>query len=119
MLIQCNPTKQRLIQRHVWEEYKEQVARNRQSAIGKMKYKWRCQTIERSFTDAKVLHGLLHCRFRGKAKTQEQVLMTAIAQNIKKIARHLTKQSGQIKNQLIANYKYKFRISLFPSISTM
>jgi transposase len=83
----------RTIQRHVWESYKEQVVRNYQSENGKQVYLFRCQTIERSFADAKRLHGLRRCRFRGKEKTQEQALMTAVAQNLKKIARHLAKLS--------------------------
>jgi transposase len=102
---QCsaNASKQRTIQRHVWETYKEKVGQNRQSEVGKVVYPLRSQTIERSFADAKELHGLRRCRFRGREKTQEQVLMTAVAQNLKKIARHLAKQSqgGNLPNLLI------------------
>ncbi|MDQ6420116.1 transposase, partial [Paenibacillus sp. LHD-117] len=66
----------------------------RESDTGKAIYKFRSQTIERSFADAKVLHGLRYCRFRGRDKVQMQVLMTATAQNIKKIATHLAKLAG-------------------------
>lgn len=83
--------KQRTIQRHVWEDFKEQVTQNRRSEIGAAIYTHRSQTIERSFADAKELHGLRRSRLRGREKVQEQVLMTAIAQNIKKMARHLAK----------------------------
>lgn len=94
LLEQCTATKhQRKIQRHVWEDYKEQVAQNKQSENGIAVYKLRSQTIERSFADAKELHGLRRSRLRGKEKVQEQVLMTALAQNIKKIVRHLAKLS--------------------------
>ncbi|QDM47189.1 hypothetical protein FLT43_07955 [Paenibacillus thiaminolyticus] len=41
--------------------------------------------MERSFADAKRLHWLRYCRFRGKKKLQ-QALMTAICQNVMKIA---------------------------------
>lgn len=96
LLDQCttNKTKQRTIQRHIWEDYKEQVCKNSQSETGKIIYALRSQTIERSFADAKVLHGLRYCRFRGREKVQQQVLMTATAQNIKKIALHLAKKAG-------------------------
>ncbi|NMD72747.1 transposase, partial [Bacillus sp. DNRA2] len=96
-LKQCTSSanKQRIIQRHIWETHKERVVQNRQSKIGNAIYQLRCQTIERSFADAKTLHGLRRCRFRGKEKTQEQALMTAVAQNLKKIARRLAKQSQQ------------------------
>lgn len=89
-----NKSNQRTIQRHVWEEDKERVTANRESDTGKAIYKFRSQTIERSFADAKVLHGLRYCRFRGRDKVQMQVLMTATAQNIKKIAMHLARQAG-------------------------
>jgi len=96
MLNKCttNKNNQRTVQRHIWEEDKERVARNRESENGKAVYLYRSQTIERSFADAKVLHGLRYCRFRGREKTQEQVLMTAATQNIKKIAIHLARKAG-------------------------
>ncbi|GLI04856.1 hypothetical protein YDYSG_08860 [Paenibacillus tyrfis] len=50
--------------------------------------------IERSFVDTKGLHGLRYCRFRGKKKVLEQAIMTAICQNVKKIANHLAKLAG-------------------------
>jgi hypothetical protein len=54
----------------------------------------RHQTIERSFADAKQLHGLRYCRFRGREHVQEQVLLTAACQNMKKIATILAKRAG-------------------------
>lgn len=96
LLEQCtrSKNKQRVITRHVWEESKEWVRLNRLSKSGKYLYRLRCQTIERSFADAKELHGLRYCRFRGREKVQEQALMTAIAQNMKKIANHLARKAG-------------------------
>lgn len=84
-----NQGSQRGIQRHLWEDARERVIQQGQSETGKQLYAMRKITIERSFADAKVLHGLRYCRFRGKENVQEQVLMTAAAQNIKKIALHL------------------------------
>jgi len=93
LLEQCthSQNKQKVITRHVWEGSKEWVRLNRLSKSGKYLYRLRYQTIERSFADAKELHGLRYCRFRGKEKVQEQALMTATVQNIKKIALHLAK----------------------------
>ncbi|WP_274655633.1 IS1182 family transposase [Paenibacillus humicola] len=95
LLASCtrSKNKQKVITRHVWEDSKEWVRFNRLSRSGKYLYRLRYQTIERSFADAKELHGLRYCRFRGKAKVQEQALMTATAQNIKKIALHLAKKA--------------------------
>ena len=84
----------RKIQRHVWEDHKEKVIANSYSPEGQAIYKIRKETIERSFADAKELHGLRRTRFRGREHVQNQAYMTAIAQNIKKIARHLQKGVG-------------------------
>lgn len=93
LLDSCTSSKnrKRKIQRHVWEGFKERVEANYRSSSGQILYKLRCKTVERSFADAKVLHGLRISRLRGREKVQEQALMTAIVQNIKKIARHLAK----------------------------
>ncbi len=94
LLVQCTRSKkkQKVITRHVWEKHKEQIRENRLSKSGKMLYKKRSQSIERSFADAKELHGLRYCRMRGLRNVQEQALMTAACQNLKKIANHLAKQ---------------------------
>ena len=49
-------------------------------------YARRKETVERSFADAKQLHGHRYARMRGIAKVAEQCLMAATAQNIKKMA---------------------------------
>jgi len=74
-----------------WCYKKAKVRENRLSKSGKMLYKKRKETIERSFADAKELHGFRYCRLRGLKKVTEQALMTAASQNIKKIANHLAK----------------------------
>lgn len=93
LLSQCTSSKnhKKVITRHVWEESKEKVRENRLSPEGKLLYKKRKETVERSFADAKELHGLRYCRLRSLKGANEQALMTAIAQNIKKIANHLTR----------------------------
>jgi transposase len=93
LLSECTKSQnhQKVITRHVWEDFKEQIRDNRLSKSGKMLYKKRKETIERSFADGKELHGLRYCRLRGRENVQEQALMTATAQNIKKIANHLAK----------------------------
>lgn len=95
LLEQCTRSrnKQKVITRHVWEDSKEWVRLNRLSRSGKYLYRLRYQTVERSFADAKELHGLRYCRLRGRENVQEQALLTATAQNIKKIALHLAKKA--------------------------
>ncbi|MBU8651887.1 transposase, partial [Bacillus altitudinis] len=92
-LERCTRSKnhQKVISRHIWEEYKEKIRQNRLSVSGKELYKKRKEKIERSFADSKQLHGLRYCRLRGKQNVSEQVLLTAACQNMKKIATHLAK----------------------------
>lgn len=92
-LQQCTRSKnhKKVVTRHVWEESKELVRTNRLSTTGKLLYKKRKETVERSFADSKELHGLRYCRLRGREHVQEQALMKAATQNIKKIANHLAK----------------------------
>ncbi|PGS46774.1 transposase, partial [Bacillus sp. AFS041924] len=93
MLEQCTKSKnhQKVVTRHVWEEHKEKVRLNRISKSGKLLYKYRKEKVERSFADSKELHGLRYCRLRGLKGAIEQALLTAVVQNIKKIAMHLAR----------------------------
>lgn len=93
---ECTRSKssRKVVTRHVWEGSREWVRENRLSPAGKELYKMRQETIERSFADAKQLHGLRYCRFRGRENVQEQVLMTAACQNMKKIATMLARLAG-------------------------
>ena len=94
-LSKCTHSKGHLkvVTRHIWEDSKDKVRSNNLTKAGKMLYKKRKETIERSFADAKQLHGYRHARFRGERLVQEQALMTATCQNMKKIANHLAKLS--------------------------
>lgn len=79
-----NATK--VVTRHVWESSRERMDQHRLNRVGKRIYKRRKETVERSFADAKQLHGHRYARFRGLSKVQQQCLLAATAQNIKKIA---------------------------------
>src|SRR5690606_15631752 len=72
--------------RHVWEDAKERVDARRLTPAGKKIYARRKETVERSFADAKQLHGHRYARMRGLKKVMEQCLLAATAQNMKKIA---------------------------------
>jgi transposase len=79
-----NATK--VVTRHVWESSRERMDQHRLSRVGKRIYKRRKETVERSFADAKQLHGHRYARMRGLVRVQQQCLLAATAQNIKKIA---------------------------------
>lgn len=85
---ECLTSKQtvKTIMRHIWEGFKDRAREFTRTEFGKDIYARRKETIERSFADAKELHGLRYARLRGIPKVLEQCLMTAAAQNMKKIA---------------------------------
>ena len=57
------------------------------TSSGKRIYAWRKETIERSFAEAKELHGLRYARMLGRRNMYEQSFLTAAVQNMKRIAR--------------------------------
>ncbi len=88
---QCTQSRNqtKVVVRHVWEAAKERIDAHRLTPIGKTIYARRKETVERSFADAKQLHGHRYARFRGLSKVQAQCLLAAACQNMKKIARLL------------------------------
>ena len=88
LLASCtaNAKAERTITRHVWAEARERSDAYRLTPWGKAIYKRRKETVERSFADAKQLHGHRYARFRGLVAVACQCLLAAAAQNIKKIA---------------------------------
>lgn len=76
----------RLVTRHVWQELLDSADEYTKTPEGRLLYKWRKETIERSFADAKQLHGLRFARGRGLPSLREQSFLSAAAQNIKKMA---------------------------------
>lgn len=87
-LRKCTTSKNCLkkVSRHIWESDKEQLKVNKKTESGIALYNRRKETIERSFADAKELHGYRYARFRGVNKVTDQCLLTAACQNMKKIA---------------------------------
>lgn len=86
-LMHCTQSRnrQRVITRHVWGDDHDRINSNRYTERGRYIKRRRSETVERSFADAKKLHGYRYARFRGKSKVEEQCLMTALVQNIKKM----------------------------------
>lgn len=88
LLASCtsNAKHQKTVTRHVWQDSRERTDAHRLTDWGKRVYKRRKETVERSFADAKQLHGHRYARFRGLTAVKTQCLLAAAAQNIKKIA---------------------------------
>lgn len=113
---QCLSSKQKAksLQRHIWEDYKDEAYNFTHTAEGKAIYARRKETIERSFADSKELHGLRYCRMRGLAKVEEQCLLTAAVQNMKKITLHLSRVFCRVISDLILERLYSCFYRLFP-----
>lgn len=88
LLASCtsNAKHQKTVTRHVWQDARDRTDSYRLTDWGKKIYKRRQETVERSFADAKQLHGHRYARFRGLPAVRAQCLLAAAAQNIKKIA---------------------------------
>lgn len=98
--------KTKVVTRHVWEKAKETVDARRLSQWGKKIYARRKETVERSFADAKQLHGHRYARMRGLPKVLEQCLLAACAQNMKKIALLLARLLQRFKGAVSTNKQH-------------
>jgi hypothetical protein len=87
--------KQKVIQRHVWQDDKDLVYLHNKTERGQALLQRRRETVERSFADGKELHGLRYARFRGRKKVERQCLLSATAQNLKKLAILLSRQTSR------------------------
>lgn len=85
---QCTKSRShtKVVTRHVWADSVERIDAHRLTPEGKRYYARRKETVERSFADAKQLHGHRYARFRGLSRVQAQCLLAAACQNMKKIA---------------------------------
>ena len=79
----------RMVERHVWQDALDDVIAFTRSGIGSRIYSWRKETIERSFAEAKVNHGLRYARMLGIKNMREQCFLTAAVQNIKRLVASL------------------------------
>jgi len=109
--MQCTRSRNavKIVTRHVWQRSKEGIDAHRLEPRGQRIYKRRKETVERSFADAKQLHGHRYARMRGLVKVQEQSLLAAWAQNIKKIALLLSPTKPEIppltRSMLLSLYR--------------
>ena len=74
----------KVILRHIWEEYRENVDERRYTKKWKEIYPERKETIERVFADCKENFGLRFTRLKGLKKNQQQGLMIFACHNLKK-----------------------------------
>jgi transposase len=93
-LSQCTGSRdhQKLITRHVWENYMEQCENIRHTIGMSELYKLRKETIERLFGTAKENHGFRYTQMYGRARMEMKVGLTYACMNLKKLARMLQRK---------------------------
>ena len=106
----CFSKKQKVITHHIWEKYKDIARKNKLTVTGKKLYKVRCSTIERSFADAKELHGYRYARFRGEVCPNAGLPHRNLLKR-EKIALHLTKK-GLVEGYFLKPYYFMLFYSL-------
>ena len=97
-LNQCTQSQkhQKVIMRHIWEEYREEADEIRHTPKWKEIYPQRKETIERVYADCKEKHGLRFTRVKGLQKNQHESLIIFGCHNLSKLAR-MKKRRGMIK----------------------
>ncbi len=111
-LEQCTNSKNKtkVIARHIWQDYIEQVEDNRHTKKGKRLYEKRKETIERVFADAKEKHGMRFTRHNGLAKVKTQVLLTLTVMNLKKLAKLIGGIPGKIRDFFEKSFTFRVKI---------
>jgi len=87
-LSKCTQSKnhQKVVTRHVWEDYIEMADDFRYTPEGKASYERRKETIERVFADAKEKHAMRYTHIRSLNRVKSWVGLKYAAMNLKKLA---------------------------------
>lgn len=96
----ANEKGQKLLTKHIWQEYLDLVEQIRKTDLGKEIYSKRKETIERVFADAKEKHAMRYTHHRGLARVTNWVRLKYAAMNLKKLSTWLW--NNPIYNSLIA-----------------
>ena len=95
----CTKNTPRVILRHVWEKYKEQVMDEYRHELDvKEVYASRSEHVERIFADGKQQHGLRYTLFRGKRRVSSEIGLIFAAMNLKKYALYMQRQGLESTN---------------------
>lgn len=82
----ANAKGQKVLTRHIWQEYLDLAEQLRKTERGKEIYAMRKETIERVFGDAKEKHAMRYTQHRGLTRVAQWVRLKYAAMNLKKLA---------------------------------
>ena len=118
---QCTESKnkQKVVTRHIWENYIEMAEDIRHSALGKETYSKRSQTIERVFADAKEKHAMRYTPYRGLNQVTNWVRLKFAAMNLKKMAmwKFKNEKKSTKKRFLEKNFVFSFIYAKKPCLA--
>ena len=77
---------QKVVIKHIWQDYIERAEDFRHSYLGKATYALRSQTIERVFADAKEKHSMRYTPYRGIKRVSGWITLKFACMNLKKMA---------------------------------
>ncbi|MDF1618810.1 transposase [Petrocella sp. FN5] len=78
---------QKVITRHVWQDYVDEAQHLRKVNTIKGAYKRRKETIERVYADGKEKHGLRYTQLRGITNVITEITLKYAAMNLKKLGK--------------------------------
>jgi hypothetical protein len=82
----ANAQGQKVLTRHIWQEYLDLAEQLRKTERAKEIYAMRKETIERVFGDAKEKHAMRYTQHRGLTRVTQWVRLKYAAMNLKKLA---------------------------------
>ena len=91
---------QKVITRHVWQNYLEEADHLRHKSDVKKIYSRRKETIERVFADAKEKHGMRYTRLRGLSKINMETSLIFSCMNLKKLANWIWRDISTFKPKI-------------------
>lgn len=99
---QCRQSQnhQKLVTRCLWDDFEEAIDADR-LRIWETALRPEEGTVERSYADAKELHGHRYALFRELVKAQAQCLLSATCQNMKKMALLLVRKAAALFTQFM------------------
>jgi transposase len=113
---ECTRDRSRSLSYHIYEESINQARQINQTRAYRISQRMR-KRIEELFGEAKEWMGLRRAKFRRRKFIREQVLMTATAQNIKRMVKLLSKggytKQAQVAQQLLESFLSKTFSKLF------
>ncbi len=103
----CTRDKTRSLSYHIHEDSIQKARDLNKTAEYRISQRMRKQ-IEELFGEAKEFMGLRRAKFRRLKFVKEQVLMTAAAQNIKRLVKHLSKQGPKREAKVVQQAVHSF-----------